>query len=68
MITFENVSKKYPDGTVAVAGLSLEAPDAAITVLVGPSGCGKTTSLRPSHMATILFCSNWVPMHCIMYG
>jgi len=46
LITFENVSKKYPDGTVAVDGLSLEAPDAAITVLVGPSGCGKTTTLR----------------------
>ena len=46
MITFENVSKKYPDGTEAVAGLSIEAPDAAITVLVGPSGCGKTTTLR----------------------
>ncbi|HTJ68800.1 MAG TPA: ATP-binding cassette domain-containing protein [Actinospica sp.] len=46
MITFENVSKRYPDGTEAVAELSLEAPDAAITVLVGPSGCGKTTTLR----------------------
>ena len=46
MISFENVSKRYPDGTVAVDGLSLEAPDAAITVLVGPSGCGKTTTLR----------------------
>lgn len=46
MITFEDVSKKYPDGTEAVAGLRLEAPDAAITVLVGPSGCGKTTTLR----------------------
>jgi osmoprotectant transport system ATP-binding protein len=46
LITFENVSKRYPDGTEAVAGLSLEAPDAAITVLVGPSGCGKTTTLR----------------------
>jgi osmoprotectant transport system ATP-binding protein len=46
LITFENVSKRYPDGTVAVDGLSLEALDAAITVLVGPSGCGKTTTLR----------------------
>jgi len=46
LITFESVSKKYPDGTEAVAGLSIEAPDAAITVLVGPSGCGKTTTLR----------------------
>jgi osmoprotectant transport system ATP-binding protein len=46
LITFESVSKRYPDGTEAVAELSLEAPDAAITVLVGPSGCGKTTTLR----------------------
>ncbi|MGH3417765.1 MAG: ABC transporter ATP-binding protein [Actinocrinis sp.] len=46
MISFERVTKRYPDGTVAVNDLSLTAPDGAITVLVGPSGCGKTTSLR----------------------
>jgi osmoprotectant transport system ATP-binding protein len=46
MITFDAVSKKYPDGTVAVDSLSLTAPSGQITVLVGPSGCGKTTSLR----------------------
>jgi osmoprotectant transport system ATP-binding protein len=46
LISFERVTKRYPDGTVAVNGLSLTAPDGAITVLVGPSGCGKTTSLR----------------------
>ena len=46
MISFERVTKRYPDGTVAVNELSLVAPDGAITVLVGPSGCGKTTSLR----------------------
>jgi len=46
LISFEQVTKRYPDGTVAVNTLSLEAPDGAITVLVGPSGCGKTTSLR----------------------
>lgn len=46
MITFENISKKYSDGTDAVAGLSMEASEAAITVFVGPSGCGKTTTLR----------------------
>jgi osmoprotectant transport system ATP-binding protein len=46
MIRFDGVSKQYPDGTVAVDHLSLEAPTGQITVLVGPSGCGKTTSLR----------------------
>ncbi|GAA3441938.1 ABC transporter ATP-binding protein [Planomonospora venezuelensis] len=46
MITFDDVSKRYPDGTVAVDGLTLHAPTGEITVLVGPSGCGKTTSLR----------------------
>ena len=46
MISFEQVSKRYPDGTTAVHDLSFTAPDGAITVLVGPSGCGKTTSLR----------------------
>ncbi len=46
MIRFEAVTKTYPDGTVAVDALDLEAPSGQITVLVGPSGCGKTTSLR----------------------
>ncbi|NIJ06291.1 ABC transporter ATP-binding protein [Frigoribacterium faeni] len=46
MITFEGVSKVYPDGTVAVERLDMELPTGELTVLVGPSGCGKTTSLR----------------------
>jgi osmoprotectant transport system ATP-binding protein len=46
MITFDNVSKVYPDGTVAVDKLTITAPNGKITTLVGPSGCGKTTSMR----------------------
>ncbi|HEY2500589.1 MAG TPA: ABC transporter ATP-binding protein [Mycobacterium sp.] len=48
MISFDNVSKVYADGTgtVAVESLTLEVPRATLTVFVGPSGCGKTTSMR----------------------
>ncbi|MBI3215456.1 MAG: ATP-binding cassette domain-containing protein [Mycobacterium sp.] len=46
MITFDKVTKKYPDGTVAVDDLTLDVPDGTLTVFVGPSGCGKTTSMR----------------------
>jgi osmoprotectant transport system ATP-binding protein len=46
VISFESVTKTFPDGTTAVHDLTLSAADGEITVLVGPSGCGKTTSLR----------------------
>ena len=46
MIEFRGVTKRYPDGTVAVDELDLEVEAGRITVFVGPSGCGKTTSLR----------------------
>jgi len=46
VITFENVTKRYPDGTVAVDDLTLDVPDGTLAVFVGPSGCGKTTSMR----------------------
>ena len=46
MIEFRSVTKRFPDGTVAVDDLDLIAEDGRITVFVGPSGCGKTTSLR----------------------
>ncbi len=46
MIRIDSVTKRYPDGTVAVDRLSLDIPDRSVTVFVGPSGCGKTTTLR----------------------
>ena len=45
-IAFENVRKVYADGTVAVAGLSLDVHEHELIALVGPSGCGKSTTLR----------------------
>jgi multiple sugar transport system ATP-binding protein len=45
-VTFEQVSKVYPDGTRAVSDFGIEIADGEFMVLVGPSGCGKTTALR----------------------
>jgi osmoprotectant transport system ATP-binding protein len=45
-IVLDGVRKQYPDGTVAVSGLSLEVPAGELVVLIGPSGCGKSTVLR----------------------
>lgn len=45
-ITFTNVRKEYPDGTVAVGSLDLRAEPSEVLTLVGPSGCGKSTTLR----------------------
>ena len=45
-ITFEDVSKVFPDGTTAVDGLNLDVGDGEFLILVGPSGSGKSTALR----------------------
>jgi multiple sugar transport system ATP-binding protein len=45
-ITFDGVTKRYPDGFEAVKDMSLEVEDGEFMILVGPSGCGKSTALR----------------------
>ncbi|MFI7385477.1 ABC transporter ATP-binding protein [Streptomyces sp. NPDC049813] len=45
MIRFDQVTKRYADGTTAVDGLSFEVAEGELVTLVGPSGCGKTTTM-----------------------
>jgi multiple sugar transport system ATP-binding protein len=45
-IEFRGVTKRFPDGTVAVDELDLRIEDGEFMIFVGPSGCGKTTALR----------------------
>ncbi|MET9386803.1 betaine/proline/choline family ABC transporter ATP-binding protein [Streptomyces sp. NPDC002928] len=45
MIRFDQVTKRYPDGTTAVDDLSFEVAEGELVTLVGPSGCGKTTTM-----------------------
>jgi osmoprotectant transport system ATP-binding protein len=46
MIKFENVSKKYEDGFIALKNINLEIKKGELLTLIGPSGCGKTTTMR----------------------
>ena len=45
-VTFEQVTKVYPNGHVGIRDLTLGIEDGEMLVLVGPSGCGKSTALR----------------------
>jgi multiple sugar transport system ATP-binding protein len=45
-IVLDGISKRFPDGTMAVRDLDLEIDDGEFLILVGPSGSGKTTALR----------------------
>src|SRR2546427_5925701 len=45
-IDFDGVSKRFPNGTVAVDDMNLTVSDGEFMIFVGPSGCGKTTALR----------------------
>src|SRR5688572_6182889 len=45
-VTFDQVSKQYPNGTFGIQDIDLQVADGELLVLVGPSGCGKSTALR----------------------
>ncbi|MGW2541974.1 ABC transporter ATP-binding protein [Kitasatospora sp. NPDC001574] len=45
-IVLDGITKRYPDGSVAVRDVDLTVADGEFVILVGPSGCGKSTTLN----------------------
>jgi multiple sugar transport system ATP-binding protein len=45
-IVLDQVTKRYPDGALAVDKVDLDIADGEFVILVGPSGCGKSTTLN----------------------
>jgi len=47
LVSLQSVTKIFPDGTEALAGVSFDIPgEPQFVSLLGPSGCGKSTLLR----------------------
>ncbi|MFE2429213.1 ABC transporter ATP-binding protein [Streptomyces sp. NPDC059373] len=45
-IILEGITKRFPDGALAVKDVNLHIADGEFVILVGPSGCGKSTTLN----------------------
>jgi multiple sugar transport system ATP-binding protein len=45
-IVLDHITKRYPDGALAVDDISMDIKDSEFVILVGPSGCGKSTTLN----------------------
>ena len=46
IVKVSEVSLRYPNGTEALNGVSLDVPKGELVTLLGPSGCGKTSFLK----------------------
>jgi multiple sugar transport system ATP-binding protein len=45
-IILDHLTKRFPDGSLAVDDFNMDIADGEFVILVGPSGCGKSTTLN----------------------
>ena len=45
-LRLRGLTKRFPNGTIAVDAVDLDVAEGEMVALLGPSGCGKTTTLR----------------------
>ena len=46
MIEVRDLEYRYPDGTTALRGITMDVPDGEFLLICGPNGSGKTTLIR----------------------
>jgi len=46
LVSLRSVSKRFPNGTLALQDMTLDVGDHEFISFLGPSGCGKSTALR----------------------
>ena len=46
IIDIDNLSYRYPDGTIGIDGVSIRVEKGTVVVITGPNGSGKTTLLK----------------------
>ena len=58
MISIQNLTYSYPDGTSALKGITLDIHDGEFLLVCGPNGSGKTTLIR--HLNGLLKASSGI--------
>ena len=68
LISLNNITKSFSNGTVALRDMALDVQQGEFVSLLGPSGCGKSTALRiiaglaPATIGTVSWGNVYLPL------